>query len=271
MIRLSGLLPPLGSFGKLMFIDTHCHLDDDSFSGRLPEILELAWTAGVTRFIVPGVGPTCWDKVMVVAAGNDGVFAAPGVHPMRAGELDVPALAMLQKLAPKAVAIGEIGLDYSYDIPREVQQAAFRAQLRLAVRLRLPVLLHCRRAFHDLLVILREEEVARVGGVMHAFSGSPEIAVECVNLGLFIGVAGPVTYDNAVRPVEVVRRIPLEHLLLETDAPDLTPVPYRGCPNEPAFLLETARKVAEIKCVPLEEVARITTATACHLFNLPRM
>jgi TatD DNase family protein len=189
---------------------------------------------------------------------------------MRAGELDDTALAKLQDLAPKVVAIGEIGLDYGYDISREVQQRAFRAQLRLAVRSRLPVLLHCRRAFRDLLVILREEEVARVGGVMHAFSGSPEIALECLELGLCIGVAGPVTYENAVRPVEVVRRIPLGHLLLETDAPDLTPVPYRGCPNEPAFLVETALKVAEIKDVPLEEVARTTTANAERVFRLMR-
>jgi len=254
-----------------MFIDTHCHLDDDSLKGRLTEILERARAAGVTRFIVPGVGPTCWDTIMAVAAGNDSIFAAPGVHPMRAGELDDAALARLHDLAPKVVAIGEIGLDYSYDVPRELQQSTFRAQLRLAVRLGLPVLLHCRRAFADHLAILQEEHAVRVGGVMHAFSGSPEIAAECLKLGLFVGVGGSVTYENAVRPVAVVRSVPLEHLLLETDAPDLAPVPYRGSPNEPAFLVEIARKVAEIKGVSLEEVARTTTATAHHLFKLPRM
>jgi len=254
-----------------MFIDTHCHLDDESFAGRLLEILERARAAGVTRFIVPGVGPSCWDKVMAVAAGNDRIFAAPGVHPMRAMQFSEAALVRLEELAPDAVAIGEIGLDYSYDVPREVQQATFRAQLRLAVRLGLPVLIHCRRAFADLLTILGEEKVENAGGVMHAFSGSPEIATECLKLGLCIGVAGPLTFENAVRPLEVVRSVPLERLLLETDAPDLAPVPYRGSPNEPAFLVEIARKVAEIKGVSLEEVARTTTATAHHLFKLPRM
>jgi TatD DNase family protein len=254
-----------------MFIDTHCHLDDESFAGRLLEILERARAAGVTRFIVPGVGPSCWDKVMAVAAGNDRIFAAPGVHPMRAMQFSEAALVRLEELAPDAVAIGEIGLDYSYDVPREVQQATFRAQLRLAVRLGLPVLIHCRRAFADLLTILGEEKVENAGGVMHAFSGSPEIATECLKLGLCIGVAGPLTFENAVRPLEVVRSVPLERLLLETDAPDLAPVPYRGGPNEPAFLVETACRVAKIKGVSLEEVARTTTATACHLFKLPRM
>ena len=251
-----------------MFIDTHCHLDDSSLIGRLPEILVRADAVGVSRFIVPGVGPDCWDDVMAVAACDGRIFAAPGIHPMRAAHFSDKALTRLERLADTAVAIGEIGLDYSYDIPREVQQGAFRAQLQMAVSRGLPVLIHCRRAFADTLEILRDIEVRRVGGVMHAFSGSPEIASECVRLGLFIGVAGSVTYDNAVRPVEVVKRTPLEHLLLETDAPDLTPVPYRGNPNEPAFMLETAKKIAEVKGVTLEEVAQVTTANAERLFRL---
>lgn len=206
---------------------------------------------------------------MTVARDRRGVFAALGVHPMRAVQFGKDALARLERLASDAVAIGEIGLDYSYaDVPRDIQQAAFRAQLLLAVRRGLPVLLHCRRAFADLLVILREERVDTVGGVMHAFSGSPEIAAECVKLGLYIGVAGPVTYENAIRPVEVVRRIPLVHLLLETDAPDLAPVPYRGSPNEPAYLLETATRVAEVKGVSLERIATVTTTSAERLFRM---
>ena len=251
-----------------MFVDTHCHLDDATLFRRLPEVLARAEAAGISRFIVPGVGPDCWDEVMAITRERRGVFAAPGIHPMRAMLFCEEQLTRLEQLCRDAVAVGEIGLDYSYEVSREVQQMAFRAQLRLAVKCRLPVLIHCRKAFADILQILREEEVWHVSGVMHAFSGSPEIARECVNLGLFIGIAGPVTYHNAVRPIEVVKRTPLENLLLETDAPDLTPVPYRGKPNEPAFMLETAKKIAELKGIALQEVARFTTAAAERLFRL---
>ena len=252
-----------------MFIDTHCHLDDPSLYGRLPEVLVAARDNGVTRFIVPGVGPQGWDAIMALADSDAGIFAAPGIHPMRAAGCSDEALRRLSRVAGESVAIGEIGLDYTYgDVPREVQQQAFRAQLRLAVAAGLPVLIHCRKAFQDLLLILREEGADRVGGVMHAFSGSPEVATECIGLGFVISIAGTVTYGNAVRPVEMVRQIALEHLVLETDAPDMTPEPYRGRPNEPAFLVEAAKKVAAIKEVALAEVAQATTANALRLFRM---
>jgi len=175
----------------------------------------------------------------------------------------------LRPFAARGVAIGEIGLDYLITaVTRERQQAAFRAQLRLALEMQLPVLIHCRKAFQDLLTILREEHAERVGGVMHAFSGSPEIATECIKLGFLISISGTVTYANAVRPLEIVRQIPLDYLVLETDAPDMTPEPYRGRSNEPAFLIETARKVAEIKGISVEEIARVTTANARRLFRI---
>jgi TatD DNase family protein len=251
-----------------MLVDTHCHLDDPAFLARLPEVLSAGRRAGVAKYLVPGVGPEGWEGIARLAAAEDGIYPAFGLHPMLAGHFDGTLLERLRLFTGGAVAIGEIGLDYLVDVPRERQQAAFRAQLRLAVAAGLPVMIHCRRAFRDLLAILREEEVERVGGVMHAFSGSPEIARECVQLGLAIGVAGTVTYANAARPVEVVRQVPLEHLVLETDAPDLTPEPHRGKPNEPAFLVEIARRVAEIKGVTLEEVAAATTRNAERLFRL---
>jgi TatD DNase family protein len=255
-----------------MFIDTHCHLDDPSLYGRLPEVLDAARQAGVARFVIPGVGPEGWDAIMAIAAGDTGIFAAPGIHPMRAAHCSAEALERLAALCTQAVAIGEIGLDYTYaDVPREVQQQVFRAQLRLAVKAGLPVLIHCRKAFQDLLQILREEGAERIGGVMHAFSGSPEIAAECINLGFVISIAGTVTYGNAVRPLEVVRQVSLEHLVLETDAPDMTPEPYRGRDNEPAFLVETAKKVAALKGVSLTKVERVTTANAERLFRLERV
>ena len=252
-----------------MFIDTHCHLDDTSLRDRLGDVLAAATAVGVESFIVPGVGPEGWDDIVALAAGEPSIHAAPGIHPMCAERCSDSALRRLTELCGEAVAIGEIGLDYTCEeVSREVQQQAFRAQLRLAVANDLPVLIHCRRAFQDLLCILREEGAGRVGGVMHAFSGSPEIAAECIGLGFLISIAGTVTYGNAVRPLEVLRRTPLEHLVLETDAPDMTPEPYRERPNEPAFLVETAKKVAEIKGVPLEEVAAVTTANVERMFRL---
>jgi TatD DNase family protein len=252
-----------------MLIDTHCHLDDPALRERLPEVLAAAARAEVTRFIIPGVGSAGWRDIALLAHEHDGVYPAFGLHPMHAPLFTDDLLGNLARHLPGAVAVGEIGLDYSNEgIPRTVQQEAFRAQFRCARDAGLPVLLHCRRAFQDLLRILREERVELVGGVMHAFSGSPEVAVECIKLGLYISVAGTVTYRNAVRPPEVVRRIPLEHLLLETDAPDITPEPYRGCANEPAFLTATAIKVAEIKGISPEEVGRVTSENAERLFRL---
>jgi TatD DNase family protein len=252
-----------------MLIDTHCHLDAPPLRERLPEVLAAAAQAGVNRFIIPGVGPAGWQDIAILAREHDGVYPAVGLHPMHAPLFSSCLLDDLARYLPGAVAVGEIGLDYSYDgIPRNVQKEAFRAQLRYARDAGLPVLLHCRRAFQDLLRILREERVELIGGVMHAFSGSPEIALECTGLGLLISVAGTVTYRNAVRPPEVVRRIPLGHLLLETDAPDITPEPYRGVANEPAFLTATVQKIAEIKGISPDEVGRVTTANAVRLFRL---
>jgi TatD DNase family protein len=252
-----------------MLIDTHCHLDDPSLVNRLPEVLHAARSAGVAKYIIPGVSPGGWDDITPLADFEEGIFAAFGLHPMRATLYSPMLLDALAQRLPGAVAVGEIGLDYLYaDQPKKRQEEAFRAQLRLAVAAGLPVLIHCRRAFRDLLSILREEGAEKVGGAMHAFSGSPEIARECLHLGLYISISGTVTYLNAVKPLEVVRSIPLDRLLLETDAPDMTPEPFRGQPNEPAFLVETARKVAELKGVTVEEVARVTTANAERLFRI---
>lgn len=250
-----------------MLVDTHCHLDDPALLARLPDVLSAGTRAGVAKFLVPGVEPEGWEGIARLAA-KEGVYPAFGLHPMHAGRYEEGLLERLRSFVGRAIAIGEIGLDYLVDVPREVQESAFRAQLRLAVATGRPVMIHCRRAFRDLLAILREEHAERVGGVMHAFSGSPETARECIRLGLAIGVAGTVTYANAVRPVEVVRQVPLAHLVLETDAPDLTPEPYRGMANEPAFLVKTAEKVAEIKGITLEEVAAITTRNAVKAFQL---
>ncbi len=252
-----------------MFIDTHCHLDDPLLFDRLPEVTGNARLAGVDRFVVPAVGPDGWGKIASLADAGEGIFPAFGLHPMLAGLYHEGVPAELERQATGAVAIGEIGLDYLLpDVPRERQMEAFRGQLRQAVCMGLPLLIHCRRAFRDLLQILREERAEQVGGIMHAFSGSPEVAWECIRLGFAISVAGPVTYLNAVRPIELVRSVPLEHLVLETDAPDMTPEPFRGKANEPAYLLETAKKVAGIKGVGLIELAAVTTRNTERLLRL---
>ncbi len=251
-----------------MFIDTHCHLDDPSLFDRLPEVLVNARSAGVVRFVVPGVAPDGWAKIASLA-GRDGIFPAFGLHPMHAAIYGKDVLAELARHGESAVAIGEIGLDYLLtEVPRERQLQAFQGQLQLAVEMGLPVLIHCRRAFQDLLRILREEHAEKTGGIMHAFSGSLETARECIALGFDISVAGPVTYLNAVKPLELVKGISLDHLVLETDAPDMPPEPFRGKINEPAYLLETAKKVATIKGIGLEELAAITTRNAEKLLRL---
>jgi TatD DNase family protein len=250
-----------------MFIDTHCHLDYIPFSPRLSEILSSASNYGVDSFIIPGIKPYSWERILSLVAADSRIFAAPGVHPMHADKWNAAAAEFLQRLVPEIVAVGEIGLDYYEETPpRSLQQEVFRLQLRIALKADLPVIIHCRKAFNDLLRILDEESAGSVRGVMHAFSGSVEVARECTARGLRIGIAGPVTWRNAVRPVKVVKEIPLRHLLLETDSPDIPPEPHRGEVNEPAFLVDIARKVAEIKGVSVEEVADVTTENAKSVF-----
>lgn len=254
-----------------MYLDTHCHLDFDSLHNDLSAVLQRAEAAGVSGFLVPGVSPQWWGRIRTLAGTNRGVLPAFGIHPMLAHLADDAALDMLEAYLETAVAVGEIGLDYSVAEPsRPVQRMAFRRQLRMAVARELPVLLHCRGGFADLLGILREEQAGRVGGIMHAFSGSPEIARDCIRLGFYISVCGTVTYHNAVRPLRVAREVPLERLVLETDAPDLSPEPFRGLTNEPAYLLETARVLAALKGVPLTTVAETTTENALKVLNLTR-
>ena len=252
-----------------MFFDSHCHLDDPRLLPRLDTLIPEAEAAGISGFLVPGIAPPGWQGIRALSAAFPHVVPAFGVHPVHARLLTPQTVSELRHLSRFAVAIGEIGLDYASPAPpRQVQQDAFRAQLRLAVEAGLPVLVHCRKAFGDLLEIMREAGVARCGGVMHAFSGSPETARSCLRLGLHISLAGSVTYASARRPIEVALQVPLERLLLETDAPDMAPEPHCGAVNHPSYLLETARSVARIKGVTLEQLGRATTSNAIRLFRL---
>jgi len=253
-----------------MFFDSHCHLDDPRLLPSLPARLGEAEAAGVAGFLVPGVHPEGWQGILELSRHHRQIFAAFGVHPMHAELLTPAVLSELRRLTDCAVAIGEIGLDYQLAAPsRESQQRAFRAQLELAIEAGLPVLIHCRQAFGDLLSLLSEVGVGRGGGVMHAFSGSLEAARDCLRLGLHISLAGTVTYQNAVRPPQLAAALPLDRLLLETDAPDLAPEPHRGGLNLPAYLALTAARVAELRGITPEELAEATTANAARLFRLP--
>ncbi|GFO62113.1 TatD family hydrolase [Geomonas paludis] len=224
--------------------------------------------AGITAFLVPGVHPSGWQQLHSLSA-DPRILPAYGVHPMHADLVTPSTLSALRSHTKTACAIGEIGLDYLLPSPsRELQRQAFTAQLRVARETGLPVLLHCRKAFDDLIAILRDNEVGHIGGVMHSFSGSVETAEICLKLGLHISLSGTVTYANARRPVEVAKAVPLDRLLLETDAPDLAPEPFRGSVNVPAHLLTTAQRVADIRGIPLDELARRSYDNAVRLFKL---
>lgn len=252
-----------------MFIDTHCHLDLPPLAADLPLILQRAATAGVTGFICPGVAPAGWQGIARTAASHAAIQPAFGIHPLQVAEGSCLFLAQLATHLAGAVAVGEIGLDYCHgNANRLLQQQLFRKQLQLARKFSLPVIIHCRKAFADTLAIFSEESKGELRGVMHAFSGSAETACEAIRLGLLIGVAGSLTWEGAVKPQKMLKAVPLEKIILETDAPDLSPQKHRGMTNEPAFIMEVACKTAEIKGVSVEEVARVTSINAQRLFNV---
>jgi TatD DNase family protein len=255
-------------FVTTYLIDSHCHLDLEPLRTELPEILREACTAGVQGFVVPGVHPRNWRGIAAVAAENREIFPAFGIHPMHAECVSDQVLCQLSELGSRAVAIGEIGLDPAYPVSLEQQEKAFRAQLQVAVTLGLPVLVHCRRSFQRLLKILHEEHAAQVGGIMHAFSGSVEMAHDFIRLGFAISISGTVTWNKAVKPLQLARDLPLEQLVLETDAPDMTPQRHRGAINRPAWLREAAEKVAELRGISQEEVARVTTENVRRILRL---
>lgn len=261
-----------GSNGEIRLLDTHCHLNCEPLLSSLAGNLESARRAGVVGCVVPGVRPADWEGIGRLPREYAGLYAAFGIHPMHADLADGAALERLEGIAATGVAVGEIGLDPLYPAPLELQERAFREQLRLAIRLGLPVLVHCRRLFQRTLMILREERADRVGGIMHAFSGSPEMAREFIRLGFAISLCGTVTWQGAARPLRLAAELPLQSLVLETDAPDLAPEPFRGEPNRPAWLRELLVAVAGIRGMLVADLARATTENALRVLgriNLP--
>lgn len=252
-------------------IDSHTHLEMEEFDKDRAEVIKRAESAGVEAMITVGTTVEECYKAVEIANTYECVYAAVGIHPHETKEINGKTYEYLRELcqSERVVAFGEIGLDFFRNLsPREIQLRRFLEQLELASELDLPVIIHDRDAHSQVLEILRKWKGKR-GGVIHCFSGNVKMAEECVGLGFYISIAGPVTYAKKGKLREVVRSVPLDRLLIETDAPYLSPQPFRGRRNEPAFIGHTAREIAEIKEVPLEEVDRITSHNARLLFRLP--
>lgn len=258
-----------------MFVDSHAHIDGEEFDADRDGVVARAREAGVRAILNVGTGdPHAGNFVRAVAVAEkyEGVHAAVGVHPHDAKLYDEAAERLLLEFvrSKRVVALGEIGLDYHYDnSPREVQHGVFGRQLRLARQEGLPVIIHSRDADDDTLEILRAEYAGTErGGVMHCFGGGPELAEGALGLGFYISFAGNVTFKKADALREVARTVPLERLLVETDCPYLAPVPHRGRRNEPAYVVETARFLADLRGVSHEELGRATSENFSRLFGV---
>ncbi|HPD56142.1 MAG TPA: TatD family hydrolase [Smithellaceae bacterium] len=253
-----------------MLIDAHAHLEMKEFDADREAVLGRAAAAGVDYIITVGTDIKLSQKALSLASSYQNVFATVGIHPHEADTATQENLDIIAKMAlhQKVVAYGEIGLDFFRDLaPREMQKDAFARQLNIAAELNLPVVIHDRNA-HDLVLKMVEESGVR-RGVFHCFSGDYQMAEKCIALGFYISIPGTVTFDKTNKTSDVVKNIPLEWLLLETDCPYLSPAPYRGKRNEPSFIVHTAKKVAQIKNLPWEEVAHATAQNTKTLFGLP--
>lgn len=251
-----------------MLVDSHCHLHMLEQGADIPAVLAAAREAGVEHVLTVAVSLESGRAVTALARAHERVSASVGVHPSEQLASE-PSVADLVQAAAGAevVAVGETGLDYHYNQgDLDWQRERFRRHIRAARELGKPLIVHTREARDDTVRILREENAAECGGVIHCFTEDYDTAARCLELGFYISFSGILTFRNADSLREVARRVPLERILVETDAPYLTPVPYRGKPNRPAYVRHVAEKVAELKQLALEEVAAVTTANFYRLF-----
>jgi TatD DNase family protein len=267
--------------------DTHCHLDLEKFDSDRTEVLRRAEQAGLNRILIPGLNLSSSRSALKLAESRPILYAAIGVHPNDSLAWDGQHISSLRELSlnPKVVAIGEIGLDYYWDsAPHDHQQIVLKEQLALAAELQLPVVIHFREKGNapggdcasDLMNILGEwgaglrrerSPLAEKPGVLHSFSGTLEMAQAAITLGFYVGVTGPVTFDNGQRRQELVAALPLDRIVIETDAPFLAPHPHRGKRNEPAYVRLIADKIALVRSYTTEQVAMATSQNARRLFN----
>lgn len=256
---------------KICFFDTHAHLDDARFQEDQALVIQRARDQGVDLIMNIGCDPESALRTMALIEAYDFVYGAVGLHPHDAS---LWTEAYSQSLAcwsshPKILALGEMGLDYHYDLsPRDVQRDVFRAQLRLAKSLKLPVVIHDREAHGDTMAILTEEGAWQNGGIFHCYSGSEEMAREIVKKGFYVSLSGSVTFKNAVKLKKVAEALPLDRLLIETDCPYLAPHPKRGKRNEPAYVVHTAAYIAQLRDLSLAEMARITWENGRRVYGL---
>ena len=259
----------------MRLVDSHCHLDDRQFDQDRDEVIRRALEAGVECMLAigSGDGPPDLECAVRLAEAHSAIHATVGVHPHDAAKASEETFGALRALLdhPKVLALGEIGLDYHYNFsPPETQRQVFARQLELARQARKPVVIHTREAWPDTLSLLREHWVGSgLPCVMHCFSGGPEEASQCLELGFYLSFAGVVTLPKALRVQEAARLTPRDRLLIETDAPYLAPVPMRGRRNEPAYVVHTLRRLAELRGESAEELAAATTANFRRVFGWP--
>ena len=262
----------------ISLVDTHCHLNFDRFDDDRLQVLQRAVAAGVHRVIMPAIDLKSSREILTLTDDFRGLYAAVGIHPNSTDKLEHCTLQQLEDFAhhEPVIAIGEIGLDYYWDKnPRALQRRSFEAQLQLAAQLELPVIIHNRDASDDVLAVLENwaptlpDSLRRRPGVLHSFSGSTAHAERALSLGFYLGFTGPITFKKADELRAIAGQVPLDRLLVETDAPFLTPHPYRGKRNEPAYVCYVNQMLAQLHGLTCEDMARRTTANAERLFDLP--
>jgi len=255
----------------MMLIDSHAHLEMPDFGRDLEQVIQRAKESGVGYIFTVGTEKRDWKKALEIAESHPSIYAILGVHPHHAKDIDDQTYPILRRLCRngRVKAYGEIGLDFFRNLsPRDLQLKKFREQIGLAKELGLPIVVHDRQAHEETLEILRSEKAEECGGIIHCFSGDYEMARTCVEMGFYISIPGNITFRNAEGLRQVVKKIPLESLLVETDAPFLTPEPFRGRRNEPSYVRYAAEKVAETKNVSFEKVAEVTTENALRVYRL---
>jgi TatD DNase family protein len=254
-----------------MLIDSHAHLEMPEFKRDLETVIQRAKESGVEYIFTVGTEKKDWKSALQIAHSFPSIYAIIGVHPHNAKEIDNETYIVLKGLCKdeKVKAFGEIGLDFFRNLsPRDIQLKRFREQIGLAKEVKLPIVIHDREAHQETMEILRSERAEECGGIIHCFSGDYEMAKTCIDMGFFISIPGTITFKKADGFREIVSKIPLDSLLIETDAPFLTPEPYRGKRNEPGFVRYTAQKMAEVKKLAFEKVAEVTTENALRVYKL---
>lgn len=257
-----------------MLIDTHAHLEMDEFEKDRKDVIRRAKDIGIGYILTVGSDLESCLRSVELSGSDPIIYTAVGIHPHVAKDINSKTYDEVRRLAKtkKVVALGEIGLDYHYDLsPREIQKKCFREQIEIAKELKLPIIVHSREARDDTLTILEENGARDLGGIMHCFSGDIDMAKRCIDMGFYISIAGPVTFKKSDRLKMVVRNIPIENILIETDSPYLSPEPFRGKRNEPSYLRYIAGAIAELSGLTVEDVARVTSYNAMKLLKIGRI